>query len=58
MKASFREHVKLWRMLRGDKRGARTHKVMVPREIDVREIRDNLKMSRTKFSNEFGFNIF
>jgi putative transcriptional regulator len=42
---------------KGDKHSARTHKVMIPREIDVREIRDSLKMSRTKFSNEFGFNL-
>lgn len=27
---------------KGDKRGARTHKVIVPREIDVREIRDSM----------------
>ena len=40
----------------GDKRGAKTHKVMVPKEIDVRAIRGNLKMSRAKFSGEFGFN--
>lgn len=41
---------------KGDKRGARAHKVMIPKEIDVREIRSNLNMSRTEFSNEFGFN--
>lgn len=41
---------------KGHKRGARTHTVMVPREIDVREIRGSLKMSRAEFSNEFGFN--
>lgn len=40
----------------GNKRGAKTHKVIVPKEIDVREIREQLKMSRSKFSNEFGFN--
>jgi putative transcriptional regulator len=40
----------------GDKRGSKAHKVMVPKEIDVRAIRSHLKMSRAKFSNEFGFN--
>ncbi len=29
---------------------------MVPKEIDVREIRSGLKMSQKEFSNEFGFN--
>ncbi len=40
----------------GNKRGSKIHRVMVPREIDVREIRNQLKMSRSKFSTEFGFN--
>ena len=40
----------------GNKRGSKTHCVIVPREIDVRAIRNHLKMSRLKFSNAFGFN--
>lgn len=41
----------------GNKRGAKTHKVMVPKEIDVRAIRAKLKLSREKFSDEFGLSF-
>ncbi|OGT44428.1 MAG: transcriptional regulator [Gammaproteobacteria bacterium RIFCSPHIGHO2_12_FULL_37_34] len=33
------------------------HKVKVPDKIDVRGIRENLKLSRQQFSDYFGFSI-
>lgn len=42
---------------KGNKKGARTHKVKVPATIDVQRIRKHLHMSRTEFSNEFGFSV-
>jgi len=39
----------------GNKVGAKSHKVHIPTEIDVREIREKLHMSRKLFSDTFGF---
>ena len=39
----------------GNKLGARTHKVTVPKTIDVRAIREKLHMTRNEFSDHFGF---
>jgi len=41
------------------KKNARTHKikVIIPKAIDVREIRNHLHMTREEFSNTFGFSI-
>lgn len=41
----------------GNKRGAKVHKVMVPKEVDVRDIRKGLQLSREAFSDEFGFSV-
>lgn len=38
-------------------KGALTHKVNVPAEMDVSAIRKKLHMSRQRFSEEFGFSI-
>ena len=40
----------------GAKSKARTTKVCVPKEVDVKAVRNSLKMTRAKFSSEFGFN--
>jgi putative transcriptional regulator len=40
---------------KGQKKGARTHKINVPAQVDVRSIRLQLQMNRKEFSNEFGF---
>jgi putative transcriptional regulator len=42
---------------KGNKKVAREHTVQVPRHIDVRAIRDKLKLTRSGFSAKFGFNI-
>jgi putative transcriptional regulator len=42
---------------RGQKTGAKTHKIRVPSHIDVRAIRVKLHMSRDEFANHFGFSI-
>lgn len=42
---------------KGQKDGAKTHKVSVPSEVDVGLIRKHLHMSRQQFSDEFGFSI-
>ena len=39
-----------------NKKSAKSHAVHVPKEIDVKAIRSNLKMSRSEFSSHFGFN--
>jgi putative transcriptional regulator len=40
-----------------NKRGFRTHKVKVPKIIDVRAIREKLHMTRNQFADHFGFSI-
>ena len=41
--------------LRGNVGTAKINKVEIPKEIDVRTIRENLKLSRKEFANSFGF---
>lgn len=42
---------------RGDKVAARVTVVTVPAEVDVRQIRENLKMTQEEFSARFGFTL-
>lgn len=42
---------------KGQTKGAKKHKIAVPAEVDVVAIRENLRMSRQQFSDEFGFSI-
>lgn len=39
----------------GHKKGARQHKVTVPQQVDVKDIRLQLHLSRSEFSEKFGF---
>jgi len=39
----------------GHKKGARQHKVTVPQQVDVKNIRLQLNLSRGEFSEQFGF---
>lgn len=41
--------------IRGNSGTAKVHKVEIPNEIDVRVIRENLKLSRKEFADSFGF---
>jgi putative transcriptional regulator len=41
--------------IRGNTGVAKVHKVEIPNEIDVREIRKKLKLSRKEFADSFGF---
>ena len=41
--------------IRGKKMGAIAHKVEIPDEIDVKSIREKLKLSRQEFADSFGF---
>ncbi len=41
--------------IRGDARDAKINKVEIPNEIDVRTIREKLKLSRKEFADSFGF---
>ncbi|WP_115712843.1 helix-turn-helix domain-containing protein [Legionella sainthelensi] len=41
--------------IRGNKESVKVHKVEIPNEIDVREIRENLNLSRKEFADSFGF---
>jgi len=43
--------------MRGKKRRVVIHKVEIPDEINVRAIREKLKLSRQKFADCFGFSI-
>jgi len=40
-----------------NKKGAKTHRIAVPKTIDVKEIRKGLHMSRKKFADEFAFSV-
>lgn len=42
---------------KGNKHSSRTHKVKVPKIVDVRAIREKLHMTRTEFAEHFGFSI-
>lgn len=39
---------------KGVKKGSKVHRLSVPKEIDVRAIREKLQMSRQEFSDNFG----
>lgn len=41
--------------IRGNIAAAKINKVEIPNAIDVREIRENLKLSRKEFADSFGF---
>jgi putative transcriptional regulator len=41
--------------IRGNETGAVVHKVEIPSEIDVKSIRESLKLSRQEFADSFGF---
>ena len=41
----------------GTRDGHRTHRVAVPREIDVKKVRQHLHMSQQEFAENFGFSI-
>jgi len=43
--------------VRDNKKGSKTHKVIVPRDINVRGIRKNLHMTRKQFADEFAFSV-
>ena len=42
---------------KGQKRKAKTHRVKVPLQVDVRGIRDKLHMTRREFADSFGFSL-
>lgn len=42
---------------KGQTKGHKAHKVSVPAQVDVAEIRKKLHMSRQQFSEEFGFSV-
>lgn len=42
---------------RGNKRGTKTHKIKVPKIVNVRAIREKLHMTRNEFAEHFGFSI-
>lgn len=42
---------------KGKKSRAKAHKIEIPKEIDVKHIREDLKMSRKEFSEQFGFSL-
>lgn len=42
---------------KGQRKGARTHKVKVPKDVDVSKIRHKLHMSRKEFAAHFGFSV-
>ncbi len=43
--------------VKGDKKIAISHKVKIPKKVDVRAIRARLHMSREEFAKRFGFSI-
>ncbi len=42
----------------GETEGRRVHKVVVPEQVDVRAIRQGLKMSQRRFAQTFGFSVY
>jgi putative transcriptional regulator len=42
---------------KGQTKGARSHKVKIPKQVDVRAIRIKLHMTRNEFAEHFGFSI-
>ena len=43
--------------MRGKETGAVVHKVEIPDSIDVKSIREKLKLSRQEFADSFGFSV-
>lgn len=41
--------------IRGNAGSVKINKIEIPNEIDVRRIRENLKLSRKQFADSFGF---
>lgn len=39
----------------GYQKGSCTHKILVPKQVDVKKIRSQLQLSRSEFSEQFGF---
>ncbi|HEU5281356.1 MAG TPA: helix-turn-helix domain-containing protein [Gammaproteobacteria bacterium] len=42
---------------RGEKSKAKTHKVNVPKQVDVKSIRNKLHLTRLEFANRYGFSV-
>lgn len=42
---------------KGQDIAAKTHKVKIPQQIDVRALRNKLHMTRNEFADNFGFSI-
>lgn len=42
---------------KGNRHGSKTHRVKVPKSVDVRAIREKLDMTRAEFAARFGFSI-
>ena len=42
---------------KGARKGYRTHRVKVPKEVDVKAIRTKLKMTQVSFAETFGFSV-
>jgi len=42
---------------KGQTKGAQSHKVKIPKQVDVRAIRVKLHMTRNEFAEHFGFSI-
>ncbi len=43
---------------KGHRDGFRVHTVRAPEAVDVRTIRDKLKMSQRQFADQFGFSVY
>ena len=42
---------------KGVKKSGKEHKVYIPDNIDVKAVRETLRLSRPEFSRRFGFNV-
>jgi putative transcriptional regulator len=42
---------------KGYRKGTKTHKIVIPKQVNVRAIRHQLHMSRAEFAEHFGFSI-
>jgi len=42
---------------KGHKKSAISHKIKIPKVVDVRAIRDKLHMTRREFADHFGFSV-
>lgn len=43
--------------MRGNKRGTKTHKIYVPKAVNVRKVRLKLKLSQEKFAKQYGLSV-